>query len=77
MVARKHASTCEFMLINERNFYYLQHDDGGGSSDIGSSMALVGLRARTRYQLSINMGNITYCNGFKEVLQCSSFHGTR
>jgi len=53
------------MIMNERNFYYSQHDDGGGSSDVGSSMTPLDLVAKTRYQLSINMGNITYYNGFE------------
>ena len=68
MTPSSHVGTCEFMLINERIFYYSQHDDGGGSSHVRSSMPLVALRVGTRYQLSINMGNITYSNNFKEVL---------
>ena len=75
MTPPKHEITCEFMLINEMISYYLQHDDGGCSSDVRSNMALVALRARARYQLSNNMGNITYCNKFKEVLWWLSFPG--
>jgi len=40
MTPPNYASTCEFMLINERIFYYLKHDDGGDSSDFGQAWDL-------------------------------------
>lgn len=77
MTPPNHPRRFKFILINERNFSYLQQDDGGGSIHVGSIMAPMAVRAWTRYQSSINMRNITYYNGFKEALQSSSFPGTR